>query len=340
MQTAERTDLDRLAVDTVRVLAMDAIQKAGSGHPGTAMALAPAAYVLWTRFLRFDPADPKWFDRDRFVLSNGHASVLQYAVLHLTGYPAEHQGPQAAAHVGFPDAWPPGVRAHPWSGGDHRPVGPGGWQRGRVGDRRAAAGRPLQPARPRAGRPSHLGVLWRRRHDGGRGQRGVVAGRAPAAGQADGAVRRQPDHHRRADLASPSPRTWPSGTRPTAGTCSQVEDANDLEAIAAAYQAAVEEPERPDLHPAAHSYRLGGAQRPGHLQGARRRPGRGRGPGHQAGLRLEPGQALQGARGGVRALARPGRRGPAGPGGVGAAAGRLRPGRAGAGRRAAGRAGR
>jgi transketolase len=87
MQTAERTDLDRVAVDTVRVLAMDAIQKAGSGHPGTAMALAPAAYVLWTRFLKFDPADPDWFNRDRFVLSNGHASVLQYAVLHLTGYP-------------------------------------------------------------------------------------------------------------------------------------------------------------------------------------------------------------------------------------------------------------
>jgi transketolase len=72
--TASEVDLDRLAVDTVRVLAMDAIQKAGSGHPGTAMALAPpAAYVLWTRFLRFDPVDPEWFDRDRFVLSAGHA---------------------------------------------------------------------------------------------------------------------------------------------------------------------------------------------------------------------------------------------------------------------------
>ena len=85
-ETVPATDLDRLAVDTVRTLAMDTIQKAGSGHPGTAMALAPAAYVLWTRFLTFDPADPQWPDRDRFVLSNGHASVLQYAVLHLTGY--------------------------------------------------------------------------------------------------------------------------------------------------------------------------------------------------------------------------------------------------------------
>jgi transketolase len=70
--TASEVDLDRLAVDTVRVLAMDTIQKAGSGHPGTAMALAPVAYVLWTRFLRFDPADPEWFDRDRCVLSAGH----------------------------------------------------------------------------------------------------------------------------------------------------------------------------------------------------------------------------------------------------------------------------
>jgi transketolase len=84
--TEQSAGLDRLAVDTVRTLAMDAIQNAGDGHPGTAMALAPAAYVLWTRFLTFDPADPDWFDRDRFVLSNGHASVLQYSVLHLTGY--------------------------------------------------------------------------------------------------------------------------------------------------------------------------------------------------------------------------------------------------------------
>jgi transketolase len=71
--TASEVDLDRPAVDTVRVLAMDAIQKAGSGHPGTAMALAPAACVPWTRFLRFGPVDPEWFDRDWFVLSAGHA---------------------------------------------------------------------------------------------------------------------------------------------------------------------------------------------------------------------------------------------------------------------------
>jgi transketolase len=78
--------LDALCVHTIRTLAMDAVQKAVSGHPGAPMALAPLAYVLWTRFLRHNPRNPDWFDRDRFVLSCGHASMLLYAVLHLTGY--------------------------------------------------------------------------------------------------------------------------------------------------------------------------------------------------------------------------------------------------------------
>jgi transketolase len=65
---------------------MDAVQQADSGHPGTPMALAPVAYLLWTRFLRHNPANPDWPDRDRFVLSAGHASMLLYSLLHLTGY--------------------------------------------------------------------------------------------------------------------------------------------------------------------------------------------------------------------------------------------------------------
>ncbi|MCH2462957.1 MAG: transketolase [Gemmatimonadetes bacterium] len=79
-------DLDRLCIDAIRVLAMDAVQKANSGHPGTPMALAPLGYLLWTRHLRHNPADPAWADRDRFVLSVGHASMLIYSLLHLTGY--------------------------------------------------------------------------------------------------------------------------------------------------------------------------------------------------------------------------------------------------------------
>ena len=74
----EWTDLDRRAVDTLRVLAADAVQKVGNGHPGTAMSLAPAAYLLFQRFLRHDPRDSRWAGRDRFVLSAGHSSCLLY----------------------------------------------------------------------------------------------------------------------------------------------------------------------------------------------------------------------------------------------------------------------
>jgi transketolase len=74
------------AINTIRALAMDAVQAANSGHPGTPMALAPLAYVLWTRVMRYNPKNAEWFNRDRFILSAGHASMLQYAILHLTGY--------------------------------------------------------------------------------------------------------------------------------------------------------------------------------------------------------------------------------------------------------------
>jgi transketolase len=79
-------ELDRLCINTIRFLSVDAVQKANSGHPGLPMGAAPMAYVLWTRFLRHNPANPVWFDRDRFVLSAGHGSMLLYSLLHLTGY--------------------------------------------------------------------------------------------------------------------------------------------------------------------------------------------------------------------------------------------------------------
>src|SRR5438045_4547881 len=80
------TNLDALAINTVRTLSMDAVQKANSGHPGTPMALAPLAYSLFTKHMKHDPSDPHWPDRDRFVLSCGHASMLPYASLYLSGY--------------------------------------------------------------------------------------------------------------------------------------------------------------------------------------------------------------------------------------------------------------
>jgi transketolase len=80
-----QTDLDQLSVNTIRTLSIDAVQRAKSGHPGTPMALAPLVYTLWNRVMRFDPEDPIWPNRDRFVLSNGHASMLLWSVLHLSG---------------------------------------------------------------------------------------------------------------------------------------------------------------------------------------------------------------------------------------------------------------
>ena len=80
------SELDSLAVNTIRFLAADAVQAANSGHPGLPMGAAPMAYVLWTRHLKHDPSDPGWPDRDRFILSAGHGSMLLYALLHLTGY--------------------------------------------------------------------------------------------------------------------------------------------------------------------------------------------------------------------------------------------------------------
>ena len=80
------SELDHLCINTIRFLSVDAVQKANSGHPGLPMGAAPAAYVLWTRFLKHNPAGPNWFDRDRFILSAGHGSMLLYSLLHLTGY--------------------------------------------------------------------------------------------------------------------------------------------------------------------------------------------------------------------------------------------------------------
>ena len=85
-RTGSLAGIEQQCINTIRTLSMDAIQKANSGHPGAPMGLAPAAFVLWTRILKHNPANPDWLDRDRFVLSGGHASMLLYSILYLTGY--------------------------------------------------------------------------------------------------------------------------------------------------------------------------------------------------------------------------------------------------------------
>ena len=95
--TNPQSDVERLAINTIRTLCMDAVQAANSGHPGSPMGMAPTAYVLWQRFLRFDPADPTWANRDRFVLSAGHCSTLLYSLLHLTGAQAVNAATTSSA---------------------------------------------------------------------------------------------------------------------------------------------------------------------------------------------------------------------------------------------------
>src|SRR5258708_24433393 len=85
-QPKKKTDTDQLCINTIRALSIDAVQKAESGHPGLPLGMAPTAYVLWTRFLRHNPGNPKWENRDRFLLSAGHGSMLLYSLLYLTGY--------------------------------------------------------------------------------------------------------------------------------------------------------------------------------------------------------------------------------------------------------------
>src|SRR3979411_1211619 len=85
---ADVSDNDLRCINTIRTLSMDAVQAANSGHPGTPMALAPVVYCLWQRLLQFDPDNPIWMNRDRFVISAGHASMLLYSILHLTGVKA------------------------------------------------------------------------------------------------------------------------------------------------------------------------------------------------------------------------------------------------------------
>jgi transketolase len=128
------TDLDALAVTTIRTLCIDAVQAANSGHPGTPMAMAPVAYTLWQRFLRFDPADPIWPNRDRFVLSAGHASTLLYSLLHLTRVSAvnpayETLGTQAVTlddirRFRQADSRCPGHPEYRWTSGVEATTGP------------------------------------------------------------------------------------------------------------------------------------------------------------------------------------------------------------------------
>src|SRR5271165_4473538 len=127
-------DLDLTSINTIRTLSMDAVQAANSGHPGTPMAMAPVAYSLWQEFLRFDPEDPVWPNRDRFVLSIGHASMLLYSLLHLTKVRAVSKDYETLGELSVPldaikafrqlDSRCPGHPEYRWTSGVETTTGP------------------------------------------------------------------------------------------------------------------------------------------------------------------------------------------------------------------------
>ena len=208
-------------VDTIRALAMDAVQKANAGHPGTPMALAPVAYLLYRDVMRHNPADPHWPDRDRFVLSAGHACVLLYAVLHLAGYDLTLDDLKQFRQWGSLTPGASRVGPHRRGRDDDRAARPGIRKRCRHGDRRALPRRPLQPAAPRDRRLVDLRDLLRRRHDGGRHRRRrhrsrVIWGSAGSSTSTTTTTSRSTARRR-----SPSRRrTRGSASRRTAGTSS------------------------------------------------------------------------------------------------------------------------
>ena len=233
------TDLDQLAIDTIRTLSIDAVQKANSGHPGAPMGAAPMAYVLWTRFLRHAPTHPDWPDRDRFVLSAGHASMLLYSLLHLTGYDVSLEDLKSFRQWGSITPGHPEYGLTPGVEATTGPLGQG--FANAVG--MAIAERRLGHEFNRPGhddrRPPDLRHRLRRRPPGGHRLRGGQPGRPPAA---------------RASSSSSTTTTTIQLDGPTAMACSEdvpkrfdaygwhtqrVEDGNDLAAIEAAIEAAL-----------------------------------------------------------------------------------------------------
>jgi hypothetical protein len=246
--------------NAIRALSMDAVQQANSGHPGMPMGMADIAEVLWNDFLRHNPGDPRWPNRDRFVVSNGHGSMLLYSLLHLSGYPLAMDeirnfrqfGSRTAGHPEYE----PDVGIETTTG----PLGQG--IANAVG--MAIAERVLGARFNRPGfryrRSSHLGVHRRRLPDGGHLARGLLAGRDPRPGQAHRVLRRQRHLHRRRGRGVVHGRHAGALSRPTAGMSCRAWTATTPQAMKAAIEAARGRDRPPDADLLPHGHRLGVAE--------------------------------------------------------------------------------
>ena len=239
------TDLDRLAIDTIRTLSMDGVQKANSGHPGAPMGATPMAYVVWTRYLRHAPTHPAWPNRDRFVLSAGHASMLLYSLLHLTGYGVTLEDLESFRQWGSPTPGHPEYGLTPGVEATTGPLGQG-FANGvgmAIAERRLAA---------EFNRPGHDLIdhrVYAIVSDGDL-QEGIASEAASLAGHLRLGKLIYLYDDNGIQLDGPTSMAWsedvPKRFDAYGWHTQRVEDGNDLPAIAAAIEAAQEDP-RPSL---------------------------------------------------------------------------------------------
>ncbi len=222
MSAIQWDPIDAKAVDTVRVLAADAVEKVGNGHPGTAMSLAPAAYLLFQRIMRRDPSDSTWIGRDRFILSAGHSSLTQYIQFYLGGYGLELKdleelrtwGSKTPGHPEYGHTDGVEITTGPLGSGFAASVGfayASRYERGLFDPDAAPGTSPFD----------HFVYVHhgRRRHGGGHHQRGRVARRPPGARQPDRDLRLQPDLDRGRHQHRLHRRRARAATSRWAGTC-------------------------------------------------------------------------------------------------------------------------
>ena len=255
----DNSEIDRLAINTIRMLAVDAVQKANSGHPGTPMDAAPTAYALWQQVLRYDPANPHWINRDRFVLSAGHACMLLYALIHLTGIRADDASypPGSREAVTLDDiktfrqpaaaARASRIRPHHRRREHHRAAGAGRRHQRGDGGRAALARGHLQPA----GFSLFDFNVFALCGDGdmmeGVASEGGVAGQAPAACRTSAGSTTATAFPLRAAPRSRSPRTRRRGFLAYGWNVTRVTDPNDLSQLRRAYGEFLATSDRPTM---------------------------------------------------------------------------------------------
>ena len=310
--------LDQLAVNTIRTLAMDAVQQAKSGHPGTPMALAPVVYCLWQRVLRFDPDHPIWPNRDRFVLSVGHASMLLYSLLHLTGVKAVNPKYETLGQpsVTLDDikrfrqldskcAGPSGIPLDVGRRDDNRAARTGGGDERRHGHRRALDGELFQSSRLRPVRLRRLRPVRRRLHDGRRSP--AKPRRSPGISSSANLCWIYDNNHITIEGNTALSFSDDVATRFVGygWNVTRVGDANDLDDARARVQHVQANARSTHADHRGQPHRLRRAEQTGYERRSRRAARRGRGPARQASLRLAGRREVPGPRRACASISRP-----------------------------------